>query len=241
MIKRVLVSLAGAALVVLAQASSADADPTDRLRQIISPRIDGNVLYIEGVIDSHIYDYLSFEAKALESVDVIDLNSFGGSTDWGLEIARKIKTLGKTTRLRSGNYCASACVYLYAAGQVREAAEDTWLGIHGARFGAGYTTRFAGLCFVDLEDGSVFEPRKKGCQEFLEEWYGIALEKTNQAFQQMESNGVSPDLRQTYFAIPDDVDWPKYNNVLRKPDWPLTAPKAVAYNLVTKIIPATKP
>ena len=43
----------------------------------------------------------------------------------------------------------------------------------------------------------------------------------------MESNGVSPDLRATYFAMPDD------------PDWPLSADDAAKYNLVTKVLAKT--
>ena len=165
------------------------------------------------------------------------MNSLGGSNEWALEIARKVKELGKTTLLPSGHSCASACAYIFAAGRERVAAEDAWIGVHGARLGVGYLTSFQGLCFVDLDTGSVFEPRKKGCQDFLAHWREVALASTNEAFDAMESNGVSPDLRKVYFQMADDSDWPAQLNVIRKPDWRLTASEALKYRLVTTVLP----
>ena len=128
----------------------------ERIRQIISPRIEGDTLVIEGRIDSHIYDYLQYEAARIASVRTIELNSLGGNAEWAMAIARKVKDLGKTTLLRSGHYCASACAAIFAAGREREASQDTWIGIHGPRLSAGYLTTFQGLCFADREDGSAF-------------------------------------------------------------------------------------
>ena len=210
-----------------------------RIRRIISPHIEGDALIIEGRIDSHIYDYIQYEAARVAAVRVIDLDSLGGNAEWALMIARKIKELGKTTLLRSQHYCASACATIFAAGRERVAAEDTWIGIHGARLGPGYTTNFEGLCFDDLEGGSAFEPRKRGCREFLSHWYELTLASTNEAFDMMESNGVSPRLRKTYFAMPDDPQWPAQMNALRKPDWPISAADAVKYNLVTQVLAKT--
>ena len=215
-----------------------DAD-LKRIRQLVSPHIEGDALIIEGEIDSHIYDYLQYEAAKIVPVKVIELNSFGGNNDWALEIARKIKALGKTTLLVSGHYCASACAYLFAAGRERVASQDAWIGVHGARLGAGYLTTFQGLCFVDRESGGAFEPRKTGCQEFLAHWREVATASTNAAFDLMELNGVSPELRRTYFALPDDPEWPAHLNVVGKPDWRLTALEAQKYNLVTEVLPRT--
>ena len=180
-------------------AASDDSAALNRVRRILSPRIEGDVLVIEGKIDSHIYDYLQYEAAKVAAVRVIELDSLGGNVEWALAIAHKVKDLGKTTLIRSGSYCASACAYIFAAGRERIAYEDTWIGIHGARLGAGYLANFQGLCFVDRENGSDFEPGKAGCQEFLNHWYEIALASTNEAFDIMESNGVSPDLRTDLF------------------------------------------
>lgn len=212
----------------------AETKPED-LNKLYSPRIVGDTLLIKGRIDSHIYDFLSREAKAVEKVTRIELNSLGGNSSWALDVARKIQLLGKTTVLPQGNFCASACVYLFAAGKERIAGKEAWLGIHGARLGAGFVTTFQGVCFVDLEEGPAFEPRKKGCREFLADWYGKAMKATTDAFDFMESNGVSRSLRETYFAMPDDEKWYEQANVIRKPDWFLVAPEAVKYGLVTQI------
>jgi hypothetical protein len=244
-------SIALQAMVVLMMSGSAVAGPRDfagsaddagdlnRLRRIISPHIEGDTLVIEGRIDSHIYDYIQYEAARVAKVRVIDLDSLGGNAEWALEVARKIRDLGKTTLLRSQHYCASACAVVFAAGHERIAAEDTWIGIHGVRLGPGYTTNFEGLCFDDLEGGRAFEPRRAGCREFLDHWYDLTLASTNEAFDIMESNGVSPDLRKTYFAMPDDPEWPAQMNAIRKPDWPLKASDAMRYNLVTKVLAKT--
>ena len=216
-----------------------DGADLDHIRRIISPHIEGDRLIIEGRIDSHIYDYIQYEAARVAAVRVIDLDSLGGNAEWALMIARKVKELGKTTELRSQHYCASACVAIFAAGRERMAAEDTWIGIHGARLGPGYTTNFEGFCFEDLEGGMAFEPRKRGCREFLNHWYDVTLASTNEAFDLMESNGVSPELRETYFSMPDDPGWPAQMNAIRKPDWPLKAADAVKYNLVTKLLAKT--
>ena len=80
---------------------------------------------------------------------------------------------------------------------------------------------------------------RAGCRKFLNHWHDVTLASTNDAFDIMESNGVSPDLRQTYFAMPDDPDWPAQMNAIRKPDWPLNAADAVKYNLVTKLLAKT--
>ena len=44
-----------------------DAD-LDHLRRIISPHIEGDALIIEGRIDSHIYDYIQYEAARVAAV-----------------------------------------------------------------------------------------------------------------------------------------------------------------------------
>lgn len=219
--------------------SYASADVFTDLQKIYSPVIQGDVLYIKGRIDSHIYDYLSYEAKAIADIRVVELNSLGGQAEWALEIARKLKSLNKITRVKSGEFCASACTYLFAAGAHRQAADDVWFGIHGARLGAGYRTTFQGVCFIEFEEGPpVFEPKKKGCREFLDTWYATAMKLTVDAFTFMEDNGVSPLLRETYFAMPDDEKWYEEYNVIRKPDWVLQASEAIQYDFVTDLLPS---
>lgn len=210
-------------------------DPAD-LNKLYSPRISGDTLVITGRIDSHIHDFISREAAAMEKVKKIELNSVGGNMHWALELARKIQPLGKTTLVPAGNFCASACVYLFSAGKERLAAKGTWLGVHGARLGAIYATQFKEQCFVELETGYSFEPRLKGCQAFLDSWYELTSKATHEGFDFMESNGVSPELRAAYLALPDDETWFEHANVFRKPDWYLSAEDALGLKLVTRLL-----
>ncbi len=221
--------------VICSPAVASSTDDPGNLNKIYSPWIEGDTLYIKGTIDSHIYDYLAMQAADVAKVRVIDLNSFGGNSEWAMNIAKKIINLDKDTRLGSGHVCASACVFLYAAGKRRIAAADTWIGIHGVRLGAGFTTTFEGVCFTELETGSAFMPTKKGCADFVDHWYDVAKKATDDAFNLMESNGVSSSLRQTYYSMPEDPNWPQAMNVIRKPDRPLSSVDALKYSLVTDL------
>ncbi len=222
---------------VFGNVNLAFADSGENLDIIHSPQIQGNVLYVKGVIGSHIYDYLAIEAKALKNVTTVDLNSYGGNSPWAIEIGRKMQEMGFDTRLSDGSVCASACVYLFGSGKKRLAGRSTWLGIHGARLGAGHLTTFWGVCFVDLDDGSQFFPEKKGCQAFLKKWYADTMEMTLASFALIEKRGVSPRLKEDYFSRPDDPKWPAYGNVLRTENWELPSPEALDYALVTELLP----
>jgi hypothetical protein len=85
-----------AALESFSPAAVGDDADLDRIRQLISPHIEGDALIIEGKIDSHIYDCIQYEAAKIVPLKVIELNSLGGSNEWALEIARKVKELVKT-------------------------------------------------------------------------------------------------------------------------------------------------
>lgn len=223
-------------LLSLVFAFSAAADPSyESLSKILSPYIKGDTLFIEGRMDSHVYNYLAYEAKAVEKIKYISVNSYGGNHNWTLEAAKKIQELNKITILKKGNVCASACVYLFAAGKERIMEESTWLGVHGARLSGAYATNFYGLCFVDLEDGSVFMEKKKGCNEFLTSWYDISYKATSLAFDLMESNGISLAARQYYFSLEDDPNWHEHLNILKKPDWVISPEEAIKYNFATQI------
>lgn len=201
-------------------------------RSPLSPVRSGDTLYIEGRIGSHIYDYLAFEGKKLSSLKKVTLNSWGGDHNWALEIARKLRELKLTTALESGHVCASACVYLFASGHERQMAEDTWLGIHGARLGAGYILQYQQICQQNQESAA--------CKEYLDQWFQVSYEATKKAFLSMESSGVSSDLFLTYFNFPDDSNWTEAMNVLKKPDWMVTPEVALQFALATELTPATE-
>ena len=125
----------------------------DHIRRIISPHIEGDTLVIEGRIDSHIYDYIQYEAAKVAAVRVIDLNSLGGNAEWAPMIARKVKELGKTTELRSRHFCASACVAIFAAGRERVAAETP---------GLAFMARASGRATPQISRGCVSRISKAG-------------------------------------------------------------------------------
>lgn len=214
----------------------ADEDSSDDLRKIYSPIIQNKTVYIRGKIDSHIYDFLSLEHKALQGVTQVSLNSFGGSTDWAFLIAQKVRGLGLDTVLEEGSVCASACVVIYGSGHKRIMAKSTWLGIHGARLGRAQAAKFRENCKVP-KPGLQFVVEKVSvdCREYLSVWYRQAFAATVSFFQVMEAAGVSKNLIYDYFAMGDDPDWAQYNNILKKPDLVLTAAQARAYNLATEV------
>lgn len=202
-----------------------------------SPVLEGKVLYIRGRIDNHIYEFLTREARKLTQVRVVDLSSAGGNMEWALLIANKLSAMKVNTRLSSNSICASACVFVFGAGQQRIAAPGTWLGIHGARLSAGLAVRFGNLCF---QDGK-FSPELKACSKAMADWQKMAMSMTQTAFELMERHGVSPDLFNTYMSMEDDSDWTEEFNVLKKPDWVLRSEDALAYELVTRLEPAAAP
>ncbi len=206
----------------------------NELRKIHSPRREGSTLIISGRIDSHIYDYLAYETEALKNIETISLNSFGGDHNWALAIAEKIKTLNKKTMIPSNQFCASACVFLFAAGKGRIMAKGTWLGVHGARLGSSYAIVLQQKC------SELFSQPKnqltESCKEHLAKWEQSALSATHKAFGFMEEMGVSSDLLTDYLKLEDDPNWLSELNVLKKPDWVVSAELAQTYGLATEIL-----
>ncbi len=216
---------------------SINADDSPDLSQLQSPFIEGETLFISGPIDSHIYDYFSRERnRIIASVKKISLNSYGGSHNWSLEVARQIRDLNLFTLVDEGSVCASACVYLFGAGKERWMHNSVWLGLHGARLSGHYISTFHGSCFVSISGEMTFIEDLDGCKESIDNWYEIAMTATQRAFDSLELSGVSPDLREDYFALPDDENWFRFNNVIRKPDWVLQPEEALSYGLATQII-----
>lgn len=78
------------------------------------------------------------DAAKLTSGDVVFLSSPGGSLDQGLIMGAVVRSRGLTTvvgRVDSSGRpqparCASACVFVFAGGKVREAMPRSMLGVH---------------------------------------------------------------------------------------------------------------
>ena len=154
---------------------------------------------------------------------------------WAKEIGRKIQEMGKITVISEGHVCASACVYIFGSGTERWMSRKTWIGIHGARLGNGYTVNFIGKCFDVDGDVATLNESKEGCNEFLEYWYQIVYNETRQAFLLIESAGVSSMLFEHYIQLPDDPQWFMRANILKTEDWVVSPEQALEFNLATKI------
>jgi ATP-dependent protease ClpP protease subunit len=221
-------AILGICLSIGAQARDLDASTAERLRQPSHPVITGETLLIEGPINSAIYDYLAYAGPALKQVKVVELNSLGGDATWGIAIAEKIRALNITTRLTADHYCASACTFIFGSGTQREASADAWFGVHGVRPGAGFAMKFDEICQ---------DENSEACKTLIREWSNYSQKLTDQSFDFLEGNGTSPLLRAKYFSLPDDPNWREQYNVLRKPDWVLSATEARELQFVTKILP----
>jgi hypothetical protein len=200
-------------------------------RHYVPVVIENGVFSIEGKIDSHIYDSLMFPNDKMDSVTTVRLNSLGGNHFWAMAIAEKIRERGWKTQLLEGDYCASACVYLFGAGVERQAHPSTWFGIHGARLGAGYMVRFSQEC---IDNGQLKD--NTGCAQLKNDNFELNLRETRTAFAMMEASGVSPELWDTYMNLSDDPNWLEHFNFLRKPDMVVPAQEALGFSLVTALI-----
>lgn len=204
----------------------------EELRKHKSPIIVGDTLIIQGKISSHIYDFLSWEARRLSSVKYVSLNSLGGEFEWGMKIAEKLSGLNIETRVERESYCASICISLFSAGKSRKIHSSVWLGVHGARLGASDAIRLQTACYQE----NTFHPELASCDEFLTEWYARVFEATDRLFSFGEAQGVSETLRLTYMSLPEQKDWYKSLNILKIEDWVVSAQEAIGHNLATDLL-----
>lgn len=66
---------------------------------------------------------------------VILLNSKGGSVVSALEMGRIIRGQGMATMVKPGDFCLSACAYMFLGGDERFVPKGAVLGMHRFRFG----------------------------------------------------------------------------------------------------------
>lgn len=224
----------------------------EALSRVYSPAVQGDTLLVKGVIDRNLYDVIQLlRPQERAQLKVLDMHSFGGSVSmrWPMLVAQKIREMSLTTRVSKGHVCASTCLFIFGAGVQREVHADSFVMLHAVRLGGRYPIEFQGLCFNEMEDGMEFAPKKKGCKVAMDEWYELTRKLTNEAFDEMEASGVSPQLRADYMAMPDDPNWSdlysvdesgekhlRAVNIFRKPDWHLSVEEMVKYNVATKIL-----
>jgi hypothetical protein len=102
----------------------------------IVPINTGDVIAIEG--DIAYGDETVFEARLAEVANAghtlagIGLNSLGGNVYSSEAMAITIAKQGYSVIVAGGEYCASSCVLLFAAGKEKIAMADARIGVHGA-------------------------------------------------------------------------------------------------------------
>ena len=93
-------------------------------------KADG-VLSAVGAIDLGAFDRFAEEIAARgEYVELVDLNSPGGSVEDAMQIADLIREHDFKTRVSDGALCASSCPLILAGGAQRFAAPNALIGIH---------------------------------------------------------------------------------------------------------------
>lgn len=93
--------------------------------------IGGGVMRLQGAIDPGAAARFETEIDARgEYVNTIVLNSPGGSVDDALRISQIIRENGFSTRVESGDLCASSCPLVMAGGVERSAGPEAVIGVH---------------------------------------------------------------------------------------------------------------
>lgn len=82
-----------------------------------------------------IRDELATRANAGQRVEMIRLNSTGGSVSDALEIGDVIRASDMSTTMVDNAVCLSACPYIFAGGVARTVAQTAKLGVHQHYFG----------------------------------------------------------------------------------------------------------
>jgi len=196
-------------------------------------QVKGETLYFSGKVGSDFYDFMAYEAPQLKKVRQLSLNSYGGNLDWSLAIAQKVRAYGWDTIIEEGQVCASACVFIFAAGKERKIHPSTWFGIHGARGSAGFMKQLEAECLDQSRNPGLLESTSPQCAEVLKQWHSVVVKTTREAFTLIESFGVSKSLFLHYMQFPDETDWLDALNILKKPDWVLSSSEALQYSLAT--------
>jgi hypothetical protein len=195
----------------------------------------GDVLYVEGVVDSMLYNILK-EPGAAARIKRIELNSPGGSLeiDYPYLIAEIIRQQKMTTSIRSGAICGSSCTILFQAGALRLAASESALVYHGVQVDY-LENNYRTDCLGQGPNGKV--GTKAECAALKAAWLDDSRQRTERIFRALESYGAKPSLYATFLRQPKDKDWLEHHNVFGIKEWWLPAEGAVAYGVVQKIVP----
>ncbi|MGP6086514.1 hypothetical protein [Antarctobacter jejuensis] len=113
----------------------------------------GGVWRLEGAIaDGDAQRLIPQIDRADPPIETLILQSEGGSVRDALDLGRHLRASGIGTRMLSGEFCYSACPYLFAGGSTREAAASASLGVHQHYFGEN-TLLPAFIAVEDIQRG----------------------------------------------------------------------------------------
>ena len=114
----------------------------DILRKPLEIKLAGdNRLELTGTIDPGAAQrFIEETSKIAEYIDMIVLNSPGGSVDDALSISETIRKNKWNTHVNDGALCASSCPIVFAGGVKRTADEKAAIGVHQI-YSAGGDTR----------------------------------------------------------------------------------------------------
>jgi hypothetical protein len=122
-------SLTALALVVLLGGPAA-ADHDESMAYEVFEIGGHTILAAEGPIAADEVDSLERALRIAGSIDELWLNSGGGNAWEGLDMGRLVRARGIATRVPRGAYCASACVFVFLGGVIRQVDEEGSIGVH---------------------------------------------------------------------------------------------------------------
>lgn len=190
----------------------------------------GDTLYIEGRIDSMIYDL--FKSEGLEhKIKRIELNSYGGDAgDFTYMAAEIIRKHGMITSVRKGARCASSCTLLYQAGVRRVAHLSSWFGYHGTGNPSGEMDYLFNCLGYGPAEGKLGS--SEACALLKDAWYKACMDGTIALFGELVRYDAKSNLLTTYLQQPADENWLENRNILAIQNWVLSAKDSMAFNIV---------
>ncbi|MEO0636256.1 MAG: hypothetical protein AAFY73_06365 [Pseudomonadota bacterium] len=104
----------------------------DQLRQpLLIDLVSDGVLRLTGTIEpGSAARFAEKTAQQAEYVQVVELDSPGGSVVDALNISEAIREAGWNTRVRSGSLCASSCPLILSGGVERRVGDGAAVGVH---------------------------------------------------------------------------------------------------------------
>lgn len=111
-------------------------DPGTLPKRLTLTQESGATWRLEGGIEPGDAERIISQIDSAEpAIDSLILQSPGGSVRDALDLGRHIREQGIDTQMLAGEYCYSACPYIFAGGTTRQADEGASIGVHQHFFG----------------------------------------------------------------------------------------------------------